>query len=91
MLSATGERITMPISDDENNPGGRHLFATSCGPMVRVGRRSVAIGLGNVIKVITVGNERFDGAHDSSDDMMASILSRRRKTLQARKKSSNSQ
>jgi hypothetical protein len=89
MLSPKGERVTMPISDDENNPGGRHLYATSCGPMTRVGRRSIAVGLGNVMKVITVGNERFDGAEDSSEDMAAAIASRRRKLLTPRKKSYN--
>lgn len=89
MLSATGERITMPITDDENDQGGRHLFAPSCGPMTRIGRRSVAVGLGNVMKVITVGNERFDGADDSSEDMTAAIASRRKRLLTPRKKSYN--
>jgi len=43
----------------------------------------VAVGLGNIIKVITIGNERFDGKEDSDDDtafvgMKASTLRRKK-------------
>lgn len=68
---------TLPLcreTDDE------HLFVNKTGPMVRVGRGSVAIGLSNVIKVILVGNERFEGSEESSapEDGLGTVMSRRR-------------
>lgn len=37
-----------------------NLLVSELGPMVRLGTASVAVGLGNVIKVISVGHEHFD-------------------------------
>jgi hypothetical protein len=62
MLSHAGDIEsweTMPLCQD--NEDDEHLFVSSLGPMVRVGRGSVALGLSNVIKVIIVGHERFEG------------------------------
>jgi len=61
------------------------------GPLQKVGKRSIAIALGNVIKVITVGNEKYD-AESSNDDVafvgMPAATTRRKKTsISARKKS----
>ncbi|KAI1076070.1 sterol-sensing domain of SREBP cleavage-activation-domain-containing protein [Whalleya microplaca] len=58
-----------------------HLFVTSLGPMVRIGRASVAVGLSNVVKVITVGHERFErnGEDSQPGDGMQVPSSRRRK------------
>jgi hypothetical protein len=68
---------TMPLCHDTDD---EHLFANSTGPMVRVGRGSVAIGLSNVIKVILVGHERFEGAEENSalEDGLGTVMSRRR-------------
>ncbi|RYP02641.1 hypothetical protein DL764_005686 [Monosporascus ibericus] len=58
----------------------RHLYVTNLGPMVRLGRCSVAIGFSNVIKVIVVGQERFDRGDDTQlGDGMPAIGSRKRK------------
>lgn len=84
-ISAKGERHVIPLySEADANRLDHQLFVTSCGPITRVGRRSVALGFGNVIKVITVGNERFDTVDDSSEDVMLAIAGRRRKPLAAR-------
>ncbi|ORY71849.1 sterol-sensing domain of SREBP cleavage-activation-domain-containing protein [Pseudomassariella vexata] len=57
-----------------------HLFATNLGPMVRVGRGSVAVGLSNVIKVLIIGHERFDVGADGSllENGLRAVASRRR-------------
>ncbi|KAI8951332.1 sterol-sensing domain of SREBP cleavage-activation-domain-containing protein [Xylaria longipes] len=49
---------TAPLCIDAEDDG--HLFVTNLGPMANVGSSSVVIGLSNVIKVITVGQERFE-------------------------------
>jgi hypothetical protein len=80
MLSQAGNMETwdtMPLCRDTDD---EHLFVNSTGPMVRVGRGSVAIGLSNVIKVILVGHERFEGGEEISalEDGLGTIMSRRR-------------
>lgn len=69
---------TLPLCPKIEDDG--HLFVNSLGPIVRVGRSSLAVGLSNVIKIITVGNERFDTVDDSQPgDGMPALGSRRRK------------
>jgi hypothetical protein len=70
---------TVPLCSDVEDDG--HLFATKLGPMVRVGRASVVVGLSNVIKVILIGNERFDAAAENGrlGGGMPTVSSRRRK------------
>ncbi|KFY54902.1 hypothetical protein V496_07145, partial [Pseudogymnoascus sp. VKM F-4515 (FW-2607)] len=57
-LSARGERHSVDLGG-ENDGGGRgqQLFVTRCETVARVGRRSVAVGFGNMVKVVMVGNE----------------------------------
>lgn len=43
-----------------NNLTQDHLLIDTLGPLSKLGKRSIVVGLGNVIKVVTVGNERFD-------------------------------
>lgn len=38
----------------------QRLFITELGPMVKVGTASVVVGFGNVLKLVTVGHERFE-------------------------------
>jgi hypothetical protein len=38
----------------------RHLMISQLGPMTRLGTMSVAVGMGDVIKVVSVGHEYFD-------------------------------
>lgn len=70
MISAKGERHSQPLYQEGDHQQGDHqLWVTACGPMTRVGRRSVALGFGNVIKVITVGHEWWDGTEDMAADV----------------------
>jgi hypothetical protein len=87
LLSAKGERTSISLSvDEQGDTTGGQLLVTSCGPMTRIGQRSVAVGFGNVIKVVTVGHERFT-IEESSDDIALAMASRRRKQAQTRKRS----
>jgi len=57
-----------------------HLLVSQLGPMVKVGSGSVAIGFGNVIKVITIGQEQFGSALDILEaDSIMNVGSRRRR------------
>ncbi|KAK4203332.1 putative sterol regulatory element-binding protein [Triangularia verruculosa] len=51
---STGEFETRLLDD-------QHLMISKVGPLVKLGSTSVAVGLGNVVKVISVGHEHFDG------------------------------
>lgn len=92
-LSSKGERASMPLCgdgvDDHVNENDSHLLVTSLGPMTRIGRRSIGVVLGNVIKVITVGHERFDTGDENSLEDVSSIAlaSRRRRAVGARRNS----
>jgi len=79
MLSAKGEKKIASLSSDDNN-NMLQLLATSSGPLVQIGERSIAVGLGNVVKVITVGHERFDGVENGNMDFGFPTLSRRKKS-----------
>ncbi len=87
MLSAKGESTTVTLSSDEHGERSNgHLLVSSCGPMIRVGQRSIAVGMGNVVKIITVGHDRFN-IGENSDDMAQAMSGRRRKLAAARKRS----
>ncbi len=69
---------TVPLCPDAEDV--RHLYVTSLGPMVRIGRCSIAVGFSNVIKVIVVGQERFEPLDDSQlGDGIPAVSNRRRK------------
>ena len=81
-LSFRGERVVTPLCDDNNDEG--NLLVAGLGPMTKVGKRSIAVGLGNVIKIITVGHERFDGTDTEADDAaFVGIANGRRKRAPA--------
>jgi hypothetical protein len=79
-LSSRGERTVTPLCgyNEKDN-----LLVGSLGPLQKVGNRSIAVGLGNVIKVITVGHEKFDGESSNDDQafvgMAAATASRRKR------------
>lgn len=81
VISSKGERHTIPLySEAEASRMDHQLFVTSCGPMTRVGQRSVALGFGNVIKIITVGHEKFDTVDDASEDVSLA-MGRKKRTI----------
>lgn len=79
-ISSRGERAVTPLCG-YNEKG--NLLVNSLGPLQKIGNRSIAVGLGNVIKIITVGHEKFDGESSNDDQafvgMAAATASRRRK------------
>ncbi|KAI1155716.1 sterol-sensing domain of SREBP cleavage-activation-domain-containing protein [Nemania diffusa] len=69
---------TAPLCIDAEDDG--HLFVTNLGPMAIVGSSSVVVGLSNVIKVITVGQERFETEDVTGPGSgVPAVSSRRRK------------
>ncbi|KAE9374637.1 hypothetical protein N431DRAFT_336840 [Stipitochalara longipes BDJ] len=79
-ISSRGEKAVTPLCG-YNERG--NLLVNSLGPLQKIGNRSIAVGLGNVIKVITVGHEKFDGESSNDDQayvgMAAATASRRRR------------
>ncbi|KAF3770711.1 hypothetical protein M406DRAFT_344300 [Cryphonectria parasitica EP155] len=55
------------------------LMISELGPMVKIGHGSVAVGFGNVVKVITVGHEWFDSTGDEGLQAENIMTSRRRR------------
>lgn len=88
-MSARGERSTIPLSQ-YGAMGHDHLLVGGLGPVEKVGKRSLAVGLGNVVKIIMVGNERFDSMDSGSDDgaFVGMKTSRRKRSNAGRKRTS---
>lgn len=60
---------------------GEHLMVSKPGPMEKIGSCSVAVAFGDVVKVIAVGHEWFDGPTDRlTTDNLMNLANRRRKT-----------
>ncbi|RAR10498.1 ethanolamine kinase 1 [Stemphylium lycopersici] len=65
-LSTTGDFRSRPLTPDDVDdeatvPYEEELFVAAPGPTVRLGKRSIAVGFGNTVKVITLGKESLDG------------------------------
>ena len=65
-LSSTGEfrsRLLIPdnLDTDADDPEDE-LFVAAPGPITRLGKKSIAVGFGNTVKIVTLGRELFDGA-----------------------------
>ncbi|OCL10514.1 hypothetical protein AOQ84DRAFT_362352 [Glonium stellatum] len=61
-MSTSGEVHTTPLLRND-------LFVTSPGPMAQLGKRSVAVGFGYDVKIITLsGHERFEEGMDEYED-----------------------
>ena len=59
------------VGDSDGLLGDDQLFVAAAGPITKLGKRSVAVGFGNTIKIITLGRETFDGSSTSADLGMA--------------------
>ncbi|KUJ19726.1 uncharacterized protein LY89DRAFT_579832 [Mollisia scopiformis] len=86
-ISSAGARATTPLFGSKDRD---HLLVSSLGPLQKMGKSSLAVALGNIVKIITVGHENFDSADSSNDDSAflgtASSVGRRKKLLGNRKK-----
>lgn len=87
-LSARGEMSKSPLFAYEESG---HLFNSVLGEIEIMSQRSVAVALGNVVKIITIGNEKFDGAESEREDDafvgMQTAPSRRKRPVHKSKKS----
>lgn len=88
-LSSTGEFRSRPLvyeSEDSSEPLlDDQLFVAAAGPITRLGKRSVAVGFGNTVKIITLGKETYDvltsGLNGAAVDLsLGKYKSRTRKT-----------
>ncbi|KAI1436000.1 sterol-sensing domain of SREBP cleavage-activation-domain-containing protein [Xylaria sp. CBS 124048] len=69
---------TAPLRTNSEDEG--HLFTPDLGPMTIVGNSSIAVGLSNVIKIITVGHERFETEDmTGSESGVPTVNARRRR------------
>lgn len=83
-LSTSGEFRSRPlgsgsVGDADELLGDDELFVAAAGPIMKLGKRSVAVGFGNTIKIITLGKETFDGSGTSVDLGMAIHKSKTRR------------
>lgn len=85
-LEKEGNVETKTLNGPEDPAG---LIISELGPMAKLGYGSVAVGFGNVVKLITVGHEWFDVAEDeglTTDNLM---MSRRRRPTTSRTRASS--
>lgn len=88
-LSISGEFRSRPLTSASHGDvdvllGDDQLFVAAPGPITRLGKRSVAVGFGNTVKIITLGKETFDGLGTSLGLGMA-IHKSKAKRIPARK------
>jgi hypothetical protein len=86
-LGGRGDECSVPLNSEYD----QLLLVGKLGPVIRVGMNSVAVAIGNVVKLITVGHERYDRPNDDNDEVfvgMAPAATRRKKPLLTRKRTS---
>lgn len=66
-MHADGVVTSYPLSYKNGEDNDDSLLVSKVGPVCRVGQRSVAVGFGNTVKVLLVGNERYED--DDDDDL----------------------
>lgn len=87
-ISSRGERYSRPLYDPMDQG---HLLFGSLGPLKVIGRHTIAVCIGNVVKAISVGKEIFIRSDDSDDDstlpeMAVTRIKRRKKPHLPKKK-----
>lgn len=72
-MDAQGVVASYPIRDPtERDAYDDRLMVSRIGPVTKIGQQSMAVGFGNTVKVLYVGNERFE-EEDSYTDAYQSI------------------
>ncbi|RKF74647.1 Sterol regulatory element-binding protein cleavage-activating protein [Golovinomyces cichoracearum] len=87
-ISSRGERYSRPLYDPMDQG---HLLFGSLGPLKVIGRHTIAVCIGNVVKAISVGKENFIRSDDSENDstlpeMAVTRIKRRKKHHLPKKK-----
>lgn len=75
VLSSSGEFRSTPLTTDAGDAQlsqTEQLWVASAGPIVRHGKRGVAVGFGNVVKIISLGKEGFE--EDSEEFVDPTVL-----------------
>jgi hypothetical protein len=72
-LSSTGEFRSHPLIPDDVDSADDalaedDLFVAAPGPIMRLGKKSIAVGFGNTVKIVTLGKELFDGTTRSGGE-----------------------
>lgn len=65
-MHADGVVTAYPLSYKNGGNNDDSLLVSTAGPVCRVGQRSVAVGFGNTVKVLLIGNERYED-EDNND------------------------
>lgn len=82
-LSISGDFRSRPLAfaphTDTDELHSEQLFVAAPGPIAKVGKKSVAVGFGNTVKIITVGKEKFEGLGASLEVGMVKHKSRIRR------------
>lgn len=73
-LEKKGDYATRSLSSDDFCDGRsaqpqNHLMISEPGPIVKVGRGSIAAAFGNTIRIITIGHESFSGCLPDEDSV----------------------
>lgn len=63
-MHADGAVMGYPLSYKNGGDNDNSLLVSRVGPVSKVGQRSVAVGFGNTVKVLLVGNERYEDDED---------------------------
>lgn len=66
-MHADGAVTGYPLSYKNSESNDDSLLVSRVGPVRKVGQQSVAVGFGNTVKVLLVGNERYE--EDEDDDL----------------------
>ncbi|CAD6439323.1 20fc050e-d275-46ff-82a9-898df7df3252 [Sclerotinia trifoliorum] len=84
-LGSRGDETSVPL----NSVYDQVLLVGKLGPVTKVGTNSIVVALGNVVKLITVGHERYDRVGNESDETfvgMAPAANRRKRPVLTRKR-----
>ncbi|OCK80613.1 hypothetical protein K432DRAFT_352633 [Lepidopterella palustris CBS 459.81] len=76
-FSMTGEFYSTPLLPDPaegNYPQEEQLFVATPGPIARLGKRGVAVGFGNTVKIVMLGNGRFEEDTDEFQEPEATLI-----------------
>ncbi|KAJ9647738.1 hypothetical protein H2199_001512 [Coniosporium tulheliwenetii] len=93
-LSSTGEFHAVPLlsskarrdaepahpgSNPADTDADEQLFVANPGPIARLGKRSIAVGFGNTVKIVSLGNERFEEDGDAGQGRALASIKWRKK------------
>lgn len=83
-LSPRGERTLSPLCGYAERD---NLLVNELGPMKLMGRRTLVVGLGNVVKVCMIGKDDFEGGSEGDEGVFVGMVKGvgRRKKSRARK------